>query len=179
MQHIANSTQMEIIGIHNATNGITADAKESAADKLNIGNNGAYKTLVKTLFAHLENNPEQPIYLIAHSQGGIITSRAIRKVRSKLMASGLAKEEVIKKMKSIKIQTAGAAAIRYPKGPQYLHLVNTEDPIPNLTAGAHIKFLNNFKRGKVIQFNATEKAHSMNATYSRQLRNFTDLNWNY
>ncbi|HSP07412.1 MAG TPA: hypothetical protein VLR94_09555, partial [Acidobacteriota bacterium] len=78
LQEIANSTGQEVIGIHNSTDGFVKDVAQCLKDKMNIGNNGAHTTLTEAIYNHVKAHPDEPLNIVAHSQGGIITSRALR-----------------------------------------------------------------------------------------------------
>jgi len=134
---------------------------------------------VTALYKHLTTNFQEPINIVAHSQGGIILSRALRDVRNKLIVEqGLTKEQAIAKMSNIQVQTGGAAAVRYPNGPQYLHYINNKDPIPTFISHGKIEALDSLKKGSVARFTNPEHVHSMDNTYSLHLKNFNDPNWN-
>jgi hypothetical protein len=44
----------------------------------------------------------------------------------------MSKEQAQKAMSKLEVETFGAAATRYPDGPQYVHYVNRGDPVPGM-----------------------------------------------
>ena len=69
---------------------------------------------------------------MAHSQGGLITSRALKHVTERLRAEGLSTAQIHERLGLVHAETFGAAAYHYPDGPQYEHFINTSDPVPRL-----------------------------------------------
>lgn len=67
------------------------------------------------------------VHIMAHSQGGLITSRALGEVKKELEKDGKGGQ-----MGKVKVESFGAASGRYPNGPKYVHYTNTKDPISNL-----------------------------------------------
>lgn len=177
MQEIANSTGHEVVGIHNSTHGAIRDVGECIKDKMNIGNNGSHKTLTDTIYNHVKSNPKEPLNLVCHSQGGIITSRALRDVKNRLrLEDGMSNQQVNDSLKNVRIQTCGAAAVQYPGGPQYLHHVNTRDPVPQAFGGTMLGGItDDGKHGPVNRFTNPKSVHSMNSTYAQHLVRFDNL----
>ncbi len=176
LQEIANTTGHEVIGIHNATEGFIKDVGQCITDKMNIGNNGAHKTLTDTIYNHIKSKPDEPLNIVAHSQGGIITSRALRDVKNRLrLEDGLSSQQATNAMKNIRVQTAGAAAVNYTDGPQYLHHVNTRDPVPQLFAETLLPLTDKLKHGPVHRFTNPNSMHGMDSTYVAQLVPFQNL----
>jgi len=131
LQKVADTTGSRVVGIHNSTDGIVGDLAQCVGDKLDKGKNPAVDTLANTVYDELKAG--HPIHLMAHSQGGLITSRALSHVQQRLMVEdGLTREQAQQKMSGIKVETFGAAAMHYPDGPQYQHYVNRTDVVPNL-----------------------------------------------
>lgn len=173
LQAIADTTGSRVIGIHNATEGIAADLAECVKDKLDKGHNPAVDTLADTL--HKEITSGRDVHLLAHSQGGLISSRALGDVRRRLLIEdGKSPEQTKALLGRIKVETFGAAAMRYPDGPQYVHYVNRGDPVPSLFglgpvadkwnpavdggAGSRVHHFNEFKRDPIA-------AHSFESVY--------------
>jgi hypothetical protein len=131
LQDIANTTGSKVVGIHNATEGMGADLAQCVKDKLDKGTNPAVDTLADTLYSELKAG--RSVHVMAHSQGGLITSRALDHVYNRLrLEDGMSKEQAQKAMSKLEVETFGAAATRYPDGPQYVHYVNRGDPVPGL-----------------------------------------------
>jgi hypothetical protein len=131
LQNIANKTGAKVIGIHNATEGMAADLAQCVKDKLDKGRNPAVDSLADTLYTELKAG--RSVDLMAHSQGGLITSRALNDVQRRLrIEDGMSKADAQKLMSKVNVETFGAAAGRYPDGPTYVHYVNRADPVPSL-----------------------------------------------
>lgn len=132
LQAIANNTGSRVIGVHNATGTFAGDLLQSLGDKLDIGNNPAVDTMADTVYNELRAG--RNVHLMAHSQGAIITSRALTDVRNRLMAEdGMSRQQAEALMNNIKVETFGGASRRYPDGPQYVHYLNRNDGVPMAT----------------------------------------------
>jgi hypothetical protein len=185
MQNIANSTGHEVVGIHNATHGFMRDLGECTGDKLNFGHNGAHKTLTNAVVDHVKNKPNEPLNIVAHSQGGIITSRALRDARLQLRADdpGMTAQQAQQALKNVSVQTGGAAAVRYPEGPSYLHHVNKLDPVPTAVGLSGMPGFASTgvthsaaKHGTVNTFTQKKaNPHDMNEVYSSRLVPFNNI----
>lgn len=129
LQAIADNTGSRVVGIHNATEGTGVDLLQSFGDKLDIGNNPAVDTLADTVYNELRAGREA--HLMAHSQGAIITSRALEDVKNRLMLEdGMSRRNAEGLMNNIKVETFGGASRRFTDGPQYVHYVNRNDGVP-------------------------------------------------
>ncbi len=132
MQSIADTSGAKVIGIHNATQGLTTDLVQCVTDKLDKGKNPAVDTLADTVYSELKAGHD--LHLMGYSQGGLITARALFHVQQRLrIEDGLSKADTEKLMSHLKVETFGAASMRYPDGPQYVHYVNNADIVPTLT----------------------------------------------
>jgi len=131
LQSIANSTGAKTIGIHNSTEGFVRDLAQCVTDKLDKGRNPAVDTLADTVYTELKAG--RSVHLMGHSQGGLITSRALKDVYNRLrIEDGMSKAQVEQTMSRINVETFGAAAATYPDGPNYVHYINNADPVPTL-----------------------------------------------
>jgi hypothetical protein len=129
LQAIADRSGSRVIGIHNATQNSAADILQSLGDKLDIGNNPAVDTLADTVYNELRAGRD--VHLLAHSQGAIITSRALQDVKNRLVAEdGMSRRDAENLMSNIKVETFGGASRRFPDGPRYVHYVNRNDGVP-------------------------------------------------
>ncbi len=129
LQAIADNTGSRVVGIHNATEGFGADVLQSFGDKLDIGNNPAVDTLADTVYGELLAGRD--VHLMAHSQGALVTSRALSDVKNRLMLEdGMSRKDAEALMNNIKVETFGGASRRYTDGPQYVHYVNRNDGVP-------------------------------------------------
>ena len=131
LQAIADQTGSRVIGVHNSTAGTIRDLAQSLGDKLDIGNNPAVTTLADTIMSELKAGRE--VDLMAHSQGAIITSRALTDVRNQLqLEDGLTRQQAENLLSNVDVETFGGASRRYPDGPNYVHYVNRNDAVPQL-----------------------------------------------
>ena len=131
LQAIADRTGAQVIGIHNATEGMISDLGQCITDKLDKGRNPAVDTLADTVYNEIKAG--HSIHIVAHSQGGLITSRALSHVYHRLrVEDGLSQAQTEQKLGLVKVETFGAAAGHYPDGPQYVHYINRDDPVPSL-----------------------------------------------
>jgi len=128
LQAIAETTGSRVIGIHNSTEGLATDLAECVKDKLGKGRNPAVDTLADTLYTEITSG--RGVHLMGHSQGGLISCRALGDVRRRLLIEDkMTPEQANTLMSRIKVETFGAAAMRYPDGPVYVHYVNRADPV--------------------------------------------------
>lgn len=131
LQSIADKSGMRAIGIHNATEGIVSDLLQCVKDKLDKGKNPAVDTLADTVYSELKAG--RSVHLMGYSHGGLITSRALNDVARRLrIEDGMSKAQVEQTMSRLNVETFGAAACKYPDGPNYVHYVNDKDIVPTL-----------------------------------------------
>lgn len=129
LQAIAEKTGSRVIGVRNATDGFVGDAAQVFNDRVDRLSNPAVDTLADTVYDELKKG--NPVHLMAHSQGGIVTSRALTDVKNRLVAEdGLTIAQAEEKMGNIKVETFGAAARSYTDGPQYVHYIRKNDAVP-------------------------------------------------
>lgn len=132
LQAIADNSGSRVIGVHNATGTFAGDLLQSLGDKLDIGRNPAVDTLADSVYNELKAGRD--VHLIAHSQGAIITSRALTDVQNRLMLEdGMSRQQAENLMNNIKVETFGGASRRFPDGPQYVHYLNRNDGVPMAT----------------------------------------------
>lgn len=169
MKAIANATGAQVLGVHNSTEGLVADGAQSAADVAGVGRNAAVDSLAQTILAELKAG--HPMQLFAHSQGAIITQRALRQVRDQLGP------EAGEKLKLLSVTSFGGAGGNYPDGPKYVHYVNRRDLVPNLFgigwdgsvrnggagAGAEVRYFEYANSDQLLQ-------HLLDSAYLPQLK---------
>jgi hypothetical protein len=151
LEHIAETTGAKVVGIHNATEGMGADLIQCVKDKLDKGKNPAVDTLADTLYQEIKAG--RSVHVMAHSQGGLITSRALDHVYNRLrLEDGMSKADAQKAMSKLNVETFGAAAMKYPDGPNYVHYVNRGDPVPDAFGLGPTKFnpLTDGGKGSVV-----------------------------
>ncbi|HEX5747329.1 MAG TPA: hypothetical protein VFZ09_13885 [Archangium sp.] len=129
MQAIADKTGAKVVGIHNATEGMVADLAQCVKDKLDKGTNPAVDSMADTVYSELKAG--RGVHLFAHSQGALVTSRALNDVANRLrIEDGMSKADVEKLLSKVQVETFGGAAANFPDGPQYVHYVNNKDIVP-------------------------------------------------
>lgn len=171
LQKIADRAGAPVIGVRNATRGTALDLIQSAGDMLDIGRNPAVDTLRDTIYGEIKAG--RGVHLMAHSQGGLITSRALQDVRNKLMLENFfrnpftARRETERMLGQVRVETFGGAAPSYPDGPQYVHYVNRLDPIPGVFGlGPVTTPGTNPGRGAIVhRFTQKQDFHDFDTTY--------------
>lgn len=166
LQLIADSTGGRVVGLHNATEGAFLDIIQSAGDTLDVGRNPAVDALADAVYEEVRAG--RTVHLLAHSQGALITSRALQDVRSRLLLEdGLSRRAAGALLGRVRVETFGGAAGAYPDGPRYVHYVNRLDPVPTLFGlGPVANRLVAPGRGAVVRrFTEREDAHGFNETY--------------
>ncbi|HEV2861535.1 MAG TPA: hypothetical protein VGX48_11045 [Pyrinomonadaceae bacterium] len=166
LRQIADRTGARVVGIHNATQGGVVDVIQSAGDTLDLGRNPAVDTLADTVYEEITAG--RTIHLMAHSQGALITSRALTDVYQRLrVEDGLSRREAERLLSRVKVETFGGAAGSYPDGPRYVHYVNRRDPVAALFGlGPFANPLVRPGRGAVVRrFSEGEGAHGFEQTY--------------
>jgi cellobiose-specific phosphotransferase system component IIA len=166
LQQIADRTGARVVGIHNATQGGFVDLIQSAGDTLDIGHNPAVDTLADTVYQEITSG--RTIHLMAHSQGALITSRALSDVYQRLrVEDGLSRREAERMLSRVEVETFGGAAGSYPDGPRYVHYVNRRDAVPALFGlGPVASPLVHPGRGAVVRrFSERHNAHGFEETY--------------
>lgn len=166
LRQIADRTGARVVGIHNATQGGIVDVIQSAGDTLDVGHNPAVDTLADTVYAEISAG--RTIHLMAHSQGALITSRALQDVYQRLrVEDGLSRREAERALSRVEVETFGGAAGSYPDGPRYVHYVNRRDAVPGLFGlGPFANPLVRPGRGAVVhRFSEAQNAHGFEQTY--------------
>lgn len=166
LQEIADRTGARVVGIHNATQGGFVDVIQSAGDTFDIGHNPAVDTLADTVYEEITAG--RTIHLMAHSQGALITSRALTDVYQRLrVEDGLSRREAQRVLARVEVETFGGAAGSYPDGPRYVHYVNRRDAVPGLFGlGPIANPLVHPGRGAVVhRFSEGRNAHGFEQTY--------------
>ncbi|MDQ3264215.1 MAG: hypothetical protein M3Y59_11220 [Myxococcota bacterium] len=129
LQTMANGTGMDVVGLYNATEGTVKDLIQAAGDKTDLGKNPAVDALADLVFAKVMAG--ENVRIAGHSQGAIITSRALQDVKNRLMLEGgMTSAQAKAAMGRIGVETLGGAASSYPDGPRYMHYVNRGDFVP-------------------------------------------------
>lgn len=144
LNQIAAQTCGRVVGVYNATEGMSADAMQTGQDRRLIkaassgksiptqdGRNPAVDTLSKTISQELRAG--RPPEIWAHSQGGAVTSLSLFQARNdRAIATGNPDP-----LAGVKIKSFGAAAPTWPDGPGYEHYVHVNDATPSLFGLGH------------------------------------------
>lgn len=150
-QRIANATGMNVVNLYNATEGGLKDLIQSVGDTFDLGTNKAVDSLADQVYARLIAG--EPVRLMAHSQGGLITSRALTDVRNRLVAEGgLTRAQAEERLGLVGVETLGSAAPSWPDGPRYVHYVNRSDFVPTFLGVGRPVFTHAGKDAEVISF---------------------------
>jgi hypothetical protein len=175
MQQLADRSGAKVIGVHNATEGMVSDLSQCVTDKLDKGKNPAVDTMADTVYSELKAG--RGVHLVAHSQGALVTSRALNDVSNRLrIEDGMSSAQVEKAMSNIKVETFGGAAAHFPDGPQYVHYVNKNDMVPTWFGQGNGQGVDEWARdggkGAVIrrfeQGSGIEGTHSFDNVYLKQ-----------
>lgn len=170
MQAMADKTGAEVVGVHNATEGFITDLVQCAGDKIDKGKNAAVDSLAETVYQQVKNG--EGVHLLAHSQGALVTSRALTDVKNRLMLEdGMTPAQAEQALSKVKVETFGGAAASFPDGPQYVHYVNRGDLVPTMLGlgsgpdrgqhpgkGAVMKYFDDFSLNPI-------NAHNIDTTY--------------
>ena len=117
LQQIANRSGMNVVGLYNATQGTLKDLVQCLKDKADL------------VYAKVKAG--EPVRVMAHSQGALITERALQDVQNRLMAEdGMSKADAQRAMGKIGVETFGGAGKSFVDGPKYVHYVNRSDIVP-------------------------------------------------
>ena len=136
MQKAADLFGKEVVGVHNSTEGMGRDLAQCLKDKTGQGVNPATETLRTVIENHLNcDSSTEPLHIVGHSQGALITSNALKATREQLMGQGKSDDEIDELLQKIQVTTLAGAGARFPDGPRYQHVINRADPVPWL-AGA-------------------------------------------
>jgi hypothetical protein len=134
---LSKKTCSKVTGIYNATEGIGADLRESIENIKRSSTAPAMEMLHTEIIDKLLNDPPDKVIVFAHSQGGLITQEALKRVKTDLIffydddtPEGTA--EVEKRLAMIKVKSFGTATNGWIKGPSYEHYTNNCDPVPKI-----------------------------------------------
>ena len=130
-QILANSASgARVLALHNTSDGFLKDIGQTLKDDFSAHSNPATRSLTKLIYRALRRG--RPLHIVAHSQGAMIASNAVRLVAEQMRADGLSAEETKQRLSALKIETHAGAASSYEDGPQYVHYVNMADAVPNI-----------------------------------------------
>lgn len=134
LQSMADRTGRAVIGVHNATRGICRDVLQCVLDKIGVGHNPPVETVANIIRDALSTGAKPPI-LVGHSQGALIVSRALDRVRRELLREHTP-AAAARLLRPFTVVTQGGASIGFPEGPRYIHVVNEVDAVPTIFGAA-------------------------------------------
>lgn len=146
LKQIGDMTCATVVGIYNATEGMPKDALQTGMDRSLVdqaaggrtnlahdGRNPAVDTLSDLLVQ--ETRAGRPPEIMAHSQGGAITSLALYDASNTLKAGPPGTSN---SLSGTKVTSFGAASPSWVPGPDYTHYVHVNDFTPmNFGLGDH------------------------------------------
>jgi len=160
LKMIGDMTCANVVGVYNATEGMPKDALQTGMDRSLIdqaadgrkslahdGRNPAVDTMSDLIVQ--ETRAGRPPEIMAHSQGGAVTSLALYDANNTLKAGPPGTPHDVS---GAKVTSFGAAAPSWVEGPKYTHYVNVNDFTPiNFGIGDHSSPAEN-GNGKVVTF---------------------------
>ena len=149
MSKMADSRCAEVIGVYNASFGMTRDILDCKDNIDGAGKEKSAHSQAALMKEMLNKNPPEPVTIYAHSQGGLITQEGLKETydsmhRDKVvelkkqgMTNEQAKVEADKqtkaKMSNVTVYSFGTAETGWPPvGANYHQMTNTADPVPKL-----------------------------------------------
>lgn len=147
-QHLADASRQTVVGIYNGSGietsgtaiGVVRDLLQCVSDKAgDIGRfigrgNPAIRSLVSILKKKGDpRSPDGGLNIVAHSQGSIVVSEALRQAR--IEGANISGHNVT---------TFGNAAFTFPAGPKYVHNVHDDDLVSTTSGSTSVfsKLLN-------------------------------------
>jgi hypothetical protein len=164
------------VGLYNATEGGIRDTLQVSADRgenaqraagtwQGPSRNAATRSLSDSIVNHL-NTSRDPLQLMAHSQGAVVTSNALYDARQRLTAQhGAAQADQM--MGRLQVETFGGAARNYVDGPRYTHWINQSD---NVTGNMGPDARTGGRGATINRFNVDAPRDALN-------HSFTDVYW--
>jgi len=145
LKQIGDMTCATVVGVYNATEGMPKDALQTGQDRALIdaaaggrkglahdGRNPAVDTMSDLIVQ--ETRAGRPPEIMAHSQGGAVTSLALYDANNTLKAGPPGTPG----LEGTKVTSFGAAAPSWVQGPEYTHYVHVNDFTPiNFGIGDH------------------------------------------
>lgn len=123
MHLLAKNSGRPVISIYNATiGGRVPDAISDSNNESKVA-----KVLAAQIVKNITNNI--PVFISCNSQGAIHASQGLNQAIESLSLV-YNKPELKTQLAKIHVETAGGASKVFPNGPQYIHYVNSRDPVP-------------------------------------------------
>ena len=128
MQALANSGAA-VIGLHDSTGGRGDDVAEFFSDRYGLGASSTIQTLLLVIQDSIKNN--KALHLAGHSRGAQKLGLSLLKTEQ-LLREESPDADAAHILQSLKVETFGGAAPRFPDGPQYIHMDNLFDPVSKI-----------------------------------------------
>ncbi len=173
-QALAN-TGREVVALHNSTRGIFRDLGQCLIDAFDVGLNPPVDTLSRAFSEAIRN--KKPLHVIAHSQGAVVTARALADAKNRLMLQQrLTPTQAAEAMGVLTITTIGGFGRNYVDGPKYTHVVNLFDVVPTVF-GVKGPFSKPGAGAKIVTFTELNKPARMpefDESYQQYFARFVD-----
>ena len=129
-QQLADQLEKPVVGIYNASDGL-GDFAQCVQDKIGVAGLGTKNAATRTLVGVVQRHGAG-LHIVAHSQGSIIVSEALRLARD----GDSAKKQPGVSLKTIDVTTFGNAAWTMPKGLGGQHHYVFDDDVVPMLAGS-------------------------------------------
>ncbi len=138
LRMIRDMTCAKVVGVMNSTEGMvtdsirTGDARDMIKKEIGGGAPRTYAgfspavTTMKDIMM-TEAAAGNPVNIMAHSEGGAITSLATIRAKKALASGGMGDA-----ISNVNITSMGSAAPAWADGPTYTHYLHANDPVPTL-----------------------------------------------
>ena len=144
MKRIAEARCVEVVGIYNATDGFLSDIGECVEDINRTGATPAVRSQLIYLRQQLAVPGNAPVVLYAHSQGGLITQRALVRLKRQYvyqnridgMSMSQANAAAERSLGRVQVYSFGTAEQGWPVGPVVHRSTNEYDPVPKIIRAA-------------------------------------------
>ncbi|PCJ20912.1 MAG: hypothetical protein COB04_03325 [Gammaproteobacteria bacterium] len=124
MHLLAENSGRPVVAIYNATlGGRLPDAISDGLRESKVA-----KTIASQIIRNLLDH--QDVYISCNSQGAYHVSKGLSQAITTLSGK-FDRGELTALLSKVHVETAGGAASAFPDGPQYIHYVNSHDPVPS------------------------------------------------
>lgn len=127
LQMIASQLGRNFVGMRHASQNVGADLVRCLTDKLGAETDAVSQNLRTILRERCQRG--ETTELIVWSRGALLANTALRMVKQDLVNEGCSPDEMKRLMSLIHVESWGGAVTFWEDGPQYVHLINRNDPI--------------------------------------------------
>jgi hypothetical protein len=127
LRKIATSLRRPTLGLCAASENIAVDLWHCLVDKLGRSNTAAVQGLATVLVARGAAGLRSD--LIVWSRGALLVNLAVRVAREAFRLMGYSPLQAREALAKVSVEVWGGAATRMEDGPNYLHLLNEQDPL--------------------------------------------------